>query len=151
MRMDTDFIELPHTGDIKIRAYGKTKEELFCHALAGMFQSARPVVDDPACRIENGRVMCQQFSCQRHIVTSGPDMHALLVNFLSDALYFSDIHNEAYFDATIEIMTDMHIAASIHGVPVKGFAIAEIKAVTYHDLTITHHDDTWQADIVFDI
>lgn len=146
-----DFIELPHTGDIKIRAYGKTKEELFQHALLGMFQSARPQIELDECVVQEGRIECSTLPCARHVVTSGPDIHALLVNFLSDALYFSDIHNEAYFDATIEQLSDTHIAAMVHGVPVKGYIIAEIKAVTYHDLTIKQIDGIWQADIVFDI
>lgn len=80
-----------------------------------------------------------------------PDIDALLVDFLSEALYLSDVHNQAYFDVAIDQLTDTNIKAVIKGVAITGFDVVEIKAVTYHDLVIKHVDDVWQTDIVFDI
>ena len=52
-----DFEMVPHTADIKIRAYGHTMEELFRHALQGMFQSIRPQA--PGCHEHDGRLVCK--------------------------------------------------------------------------------------------
>ena len=43
------------------------------------------------------------------------------------------------------------IRATLCGIKVEGFEVVEIKAVTYHELKIKKENDTWQADIVFDI
>ena len=36
------FTQLPHTADIQIRVFGKTKQELFAHALIAMFLVVKP-------------------------------------------------------------------------------------------------------------
>ncbi|MDR3550342.1 MAG: archease, partial [Candidatus Babeliales bacterium] len=79
------------------------------------------------------------------------DRESLLVDFLSELLYLSDVNNEAYLAADIHQLTDTYIKATVYGVKITGFQVVEIKAVTYHDLHITDVDGVWQADIVFDI
>ena len=144
-----DFEQLSHTADIKIRVYGSTKEELFVNALAGMFQTIVPHAD--GCTQKDGRLVCPILPAKRTVQEQGPDAHALLVNFLSEALYLSDVHNEAYLDADIEHLSNTSICATLKGVPVTGFDVVEIKAVTYHDLFIEHTNNEWVAEIVFDI
>ena len=144
-----DFEVLPHTADIKIRAYGTTKKELFRNALIGMFQSIHPITS--ACRIENNRVVCDKLTKYHTIKLEACDEESLLVDFLSEALYLSDVHNEAYLDAIIDELTDTYIHATICGITVEGFEVVEIKAVTYHELVIQKVGDMWQADVVFDI
>lgn len=144
-----DFEILPHTADIKIRVYGKTKKELFCNALIGMFQAIHPIA--PECSVENDRVVCSSLPELHEVDIKASDEESLLVDFLSEALYLSDVYNQAYFDAIIHECTDTHIAATLCGVNVTGFEVVEIKAVTYHELEIQQHNGVWQADIVFDI
>jgi len=144
-----NFELLPHTADIKIRAYGKTKEELFRNALIGMFQSIHPVA--PTCKKQGDRLVCSELSAKHTVELSAPDEESLLVDFLSHALYLSDVYNEAYLDATITELSKHHIQATVYGVPITGFEVVEIKAVTYHELEFQQHNDTWHVDIVFDI
>lgn len=144
-----DFEILPHTADIKIRAYGKSKQELFCNALIGMFQAIHPIV--PGCEVENDRVVCSELPEQHDVELQASDTESLLVDFLSEALYLSDVYNQAYFDVVIHEFTDTHIKATLCGVHVTGFEVVEIKAVTYHELEIKNKNGLWQADIVFDI
>lgn len=143
------FEQLPHTADIKIRVFGNTVEELFKNALIGMFQVVRPIA--PGCVRSNDYIVCKTLPIQRPITISSIDTAALLVDFLSEALYLSDIYNEAYLDAKIDELDEKKIRATIYGVQITGFEVVELKAVTYHELRIEQVDGLWQADIVFDI
>lgn len=147
--MIQDFKQLPHTADIRIRVYGKTKKDLFRHALIGMFQVIGPKIID--CRVEDERVICNVLPEKHDIMIQAPDEVALLVDFLSEALYLSDVNNEAYLDGKIHELTEHTIKATIYGAKVTGFEVVELKAVTYHELEIKKVNDLWQADIVFDI
>ncbi|BDC34917.1 archease [Candidatus Dependentiae bacterium Noda2021] len=147
--MPKDFELIPHTADIKLRVYGATHADLFKHAVVGMFQSIHPQA--PTCHIKEGRLVCEQLPISRELGVNSPDINALLVDFLSYALYLSDVHNEAYLDATIISISDTFVKAILHGVAITGFSGVEIKAVTYHDLSIHNVNGEWQTDIVFDI
>ena len=147
--MIKDFELVPHTADIKIRVYGETMKELFRNALVGMFQSVGP--KSTMCRMDNERLVCDSLPKEHLVEVESFEVESLLVDFLSEALYLSDIYNEAYLDVIIHELTDTTIKATFQGVPVTGFDVVELKAVTYHDLAIEQKQQTWQTDIVFDI
>ncbi len=144
-----DFELIDHTADLQIRVYGATLEQLFHNALCGMFQAIKP--DIAGSTIQHDRIICKELPCHHELHIESPDRDALLVDFLSQALYLSDVLNEAYLDVSIHALSDTMIHATIYGAPITGFANVEIKAVTYHNLKIKKVDDIWQADIVFDI
>lgn len=144
-----DFELLPHTADIKIRVYGKSLKELFKHALIGMFQSIKPRA--PECNYQHDRLVCSALPIVHEIAVESIDREILLVDFLAEALYLSDVHNEAYLDTEIHELTNQKIKATLKGVKVTGFEVVEIKAVTYHDLIIEEQNGVWRAEVVFDI
>ena len=144
-----DFEQLPHTADMKIRAYGETIEQVFRNALVGMFQSIGPRAK--GCRVQQERLVCDQLPEHHTVDVRARDRELLLVDFLSEALYLSDLHNQAYLDAEIHEMSDNHVRATLHGVAIEGFEVVEIKAVTYHELQVRQVNGIWQAEIVFDI
>jgi SHS2 domain-containing protein len=92
-----------------------------------------------------------KFTVEHTVHTRSSDTESLLVDFLSDCLYLSDVHNEAYFDATFKLLTNTELEAHIYGVSITGFGQSEVKAVTYHDLKIEQTDQIWQATLVFDM
>jgi len=147
--MKKDFEILPHTADLKIRAYGDTLEELFCHSLVGMFQAIGP--QSANCKRQKDLVVCESLPIKHEISIDSADLLALLVDFLSEALYLSDANNEAYLDCKVHSLNDHHIDATINGVEITGFDSVEIKAVTYNELVVEQVDNGWYADIVFDI
>ncbi|MBA3954762.1 archease [Candidatus Dependentiae bacterium] len=148
--MAQEFELLSHTADSKIRAYGITLEELFRNTLKGMFASIKPY--GTHITYKNDELICSKFTLQHTVTTHSLDLQSLLVDFLSDCLYLSDIHNEAYFDARFTLLTSTELQCSIFGVPIAGFELLEIKAVTYNDLAIEQNQDgIWQATVVFDI
>ena len=147
--MNKVFEQLPHTADIKIRVFGSSVKELFRNAVIGMFQVVRPIA--AGCRVEEDLLVCDELPIAREVSVNSIDQSALLVDFLSDLLSLSDIHNEAYLDATIHELSDTQVRATVRGVKVTGFEVVELKAVTYHECQISEKDGRWQVDIVFDI
>jgi SHS2 domain-containing protein len=144
-----DFEIIPHTADLQIHVYGTTLPELFEHALQGMFQATKPQAQ--GCHYKDDRLICDTLPIMRDVGINSPDVNALLVDFLSTALYLSDVHNEIYLRMTVTSFTPNSIIADLHGVAISGMQESEIKAVTYHDLAIVQKDGIWQTDIVFDV
>lgn len=144
-----NFEIIPHTADLKIRVHGKDLPDLFRHALAGMFQSLKPIA--PLCQYQGELLMCPKLPIERPIGINSPDQEALLVDFLSEALYLSDVYNEIYLDADFTVFGPKDLVGILKGVPITGLQESEIKAVTYHDLALRQQNGIWQTDIVFDI
>lgn len=129
---------LPHTADLKIRAFGQTREEVFLKMLFGMEESLQPEIKNK-----------EKF--KREISISSPDLSALLVDFLSEVLYLTQVNREVYNDIKFSKFTDTQLQAELSGQKVKRFG-KDIKAVTYHDLDIHQQEDgTWQATVLFDL
>ncbi len=147
--MTKEYELVPHTADLKMYAYGVTFEELFSNALKGMFSSIKP--KSAQITYKGDEVIVNKYTAEHQVVTRSMDRETLLVDFLSDCLYLSDIHNEAYFDARFKVLDEKELDATIYGVAIEGFEVVEIKAVTYHDLQFEQIEGIWRATIVFDI
>jgi SHS2 domain-containing protein len=147
--MKIDFEVLSHTADIKIRVHGSTLEELFKNALVGMFQSIGPRA--VGCRIANDRLVCPSLPVHHTIEIEAFDTASLLVDFLSEALFLSDLNSQAYLDVTIHEITPTHVVAKLHGIQITGFEVAQIKGVTYHNLKLKEVPEGFEVDIVFDV
>ncbi len=147
--MTKEYELVPHTADLKMYAYGVTFEELFCNALKGMFASIKP--KSSQITYKDDTPVVSKYTVEHHVVTRSMDRETLLVDFLSDCLYLSDVHDEAYFDARFKMLNEKELDATIYGVGVEGFEVVEIKAVTYHDLQFEQIEGIWRATIVFDI
>lgn len=129
---------LEHTADLKIRAYGRDLPGLFSNALKGMFEAIRPTTKK------------EKKEIKRDIEIESVDREALLVDFLSEALYLSDINNETYLAVEFSEFGDNRLKGKISGFEVSGFD-EEIKAVTYHGVKIEEKGDRWEATVLFDI
>ena len=127
---------LEHKADLKIRALGKTKEELFENMMVGMFESAR----------YEGKGK----EIKREIKVSSQDFLSLLVDFLSEILYLVETKKEVYQKVDFKKFTDNEIEATLIGKKLKRMGV-HIKGVTYHDLDVRQEKGTWQAVTLFDI
>lgn len=128
---------LPHTADLKIRIFGKTKEEFFLNALLAMEESLKPDV--------------KQRIVKRKIKIKSLDLAALLVDFLSEVLYLNQVNKEVYFNLEFSKLTDNELEGTLFGKKVERFG-EDIKAVTHHDLRVQQKKDgTWEATVLFDI
>lgn len=130
---------LEHKADLKIRAFGKDKSELFSNALCGISESMKAEVKKPAEKTK------------REIKIKSADLPTLLVDFLSEALYLSQVQKEVFSDIIIKKFTDKELEGVITGQKIERFG-EDIKAVTYHQLEVKQNKDgSWQATILFDI
>lgn len=150
---------LEHTADLRIRVFGKNPEELFKNALAGMMgYLKRPTADG-----QRPKAKGQRTKVFRIIKISSPDLNALLVDFLSEALTLADTNQEVYreaeflrfpkpsADSIFKKDGELGFEARLLGERIDRFD-KDIKAVTYHRLNIEQNkEDFWEATIVFDI
>jgi len=147
--MGLPFELVQHTADLQIIVHGKTLTDLFKNAVIAMFQSIKPEAKNCTYN-SDGLLQCTVLSIKRNVVVNAPTREDLLIDFLSQALYLCDVHNEVYLDVEIKQFTENTITAMLFGTKITGFE-NEIKAVTYHDLNVQQKDGEWQANIVFDI
>lgn len=129
---------LEHKADLKIRAFGNTKEELFQNALLGMMENMKPEIDFGV-------------KVKREIKIKSADFPTLLVDFLSEALYLSQTKKESYNAVSFEKFSETEIEGELRGDGVLRFG-EDIKAVTYHNLEIDQKEDgKWESVVLFDI
>jgi len=130
---------LSHIADLKIKSFGKTKKELFLNSLLGMMESLKPEIEK------------SQKKIKREIKIKSPDLSALLVDFLNEVLYQTQVNREIYDNVNFNKFTDTEIKGGLLGKKVKRFD-EDIKAVTYHNLDVHQKEDkTWKATVLFDI
>ncbi|PKN73246.1 MAG: hypothetical protein CVU52_07280 [Deltaproteobacteria bacterium HGW-Deltaproteobacteria-10] len=132
-----------HTADIGCEISGKTRKELFANAVAALFD-----------------LMLERKSGQgnapitQSIAVEGNDLEDLLINFLREALFL--------FNGKKIVITGCHpveinkqrIVVQFSGEPYdpqKHFMKMEIKAVTYHGLSIKRINNGWRARVIFDV
>ncbi len=113
---------LEHKADLKIRAFGKTKEELFQNTLLAMIENMKPELKKP------------EEKTKREIKIKSLDPLSLLVDFLNEVLYLTQVNKEIY-NIKFQKITDNEIEGELIGQKVERFG-EDIKAVTHHDLDI---------------
>ncbi len=136
---------LEHKADLKIKAFGKEKSELFLNMLLGMTSGLHPKI-----KKQKGPYG-EQAAKFKKIKVKSPDLETLLVDFLSEVLYLTQVNKEVYKEAELKKFTDTEIESELIGQEVERFG-EDIKAVTYHGLDIHQKvDGTWEATVLFDI
>jgi len=149
---------LEHKADLKIRAFGKTKEELFLSMLKGMAGGLRPKIKNhliakqlPTVHTRQGAKRLVRKAKIKNIKIKSLDLAALLVDFLSEVLYLTQVNREVYNGVKFNKFSDTKLEAELLGQKVERFD-EDIKAVTYHQLDIRQRrDGIWEATVLFDI
>ncbi|MBU6392142.1 MAG: archease [Planctomycetota bacterium] len=132
---------IDHTADIGIDVLGATLRELFTNAAFALFD----IITDLS------KVECK---AECNIKISGIDREQLLVNWLTELLYLHDVKNLLFKNFCIADIKDNQLTATINGeafIEGKHVIKTEVKAVTYHNLSIIKEDHQWKARIIFDL
>lgn len=135
------FEVLDISGDVGIRAFGTSKEELFIHALRGMYS----LISDPGSVREKRSL---------EITLERGSVEDLLVSWLNEMVFHFD--TSGFIAKNIELIdfSETKIRAVLSGEdfdPRRHESRLLIKAATYHKLRIEKVRGRWEADIIFDI
>jgi SHS2 domain-containing protein len=128
---------LDHPADVKLRAWSTNLESLFTAAAEGMMLF---LFGSGIANLEPDRTQTLEIEAK--------DCEALLVEWLSELLYRATCEYRAYMGFRIHELTESKLKAT--AVTAAAEAVEDIKAVTYHDLSVRKCECRWEASIVFD-
>jgi SHS2 domain-containing protein len=130
---------LEHRADLKIRAFGKTKEEVFVNMLLAM-EDYLQIELDPLSETLSRRVEIHSL-----------DLETLLVDFLNEVNFYIETEKEFYGGMEFKKLTNTELKGELKGWKIKKIG-RNIKAATYHSTEFSQlGDGTWQATVLFDI
>ncbi len=129
---------LEHPADLKIKSFGKDLPELFINSALGMMEFLYGKPTGTA-----------RYATTEHIVITSDNLESLLIDWLAEILYLSDSNKRAYLNYKIIEFNNTKIVADAGSR--KAIAKDDIKAVTYHELSIIQRKDGWVATVVYDI
>jgi len=136
-----EFEILEHPADIGFRAFGRTLPELFANAALAMLSiAADPAAVEPR--------------AEYALAAESGDRESLLVDWLSEVLYWFDGKRIAFRSFRVTEFRDTAIAAVGAGEPrdpERHRARLIVKAVTYHQLKIERRGGVWLAEVYLDI
>jgi SHS2 domain-containing protein len=132
---------LEHTADIGFRVRGKTLAELFESAAEALVSIA----------VETEDISPRQ---PYPLAASGEDREALLVNWLSEVLFWLDGRHIAMRRFEVRELTSRQVTGQAMGEPKspeRHRAKLVVKGITYHQLRIWEDENGWWAEVFLDI
>ena len=139
--MKPPFEFFDHTADVGLIARGATLAEAFANAARGMF----------ALMVDIERVTERE---ERRVEVAADDAEGLLVNWLAELLYISEVDGLVFRRFDIEEAGETRLAARAFGEALdleRHNPQLMIKAVTRHMLEVAHEDTGWRVRVVLDI
>jgi SHS2 domain-containing protein len=128
--------ELEHTADWALKVWAPDLETLFGQAAMGMNDLAEM-------ELAEGERITKKFTLE------AIDTEGLLVEFLSELLYYSEMERLGFDRFELEIGAQQ-LTVRVEGSPIVGLK-KEIKAVTFYDLKIEQNAAGLEVVIVFDV
>ena len=130
------FREIEHTADWELEVWAPDLCGLLEQAARGMYSLC-------------GAHLHDQPREQRVFSLEAIDSESLLVEFLSELLYYGEMEELGFDRYELEISAG-NLYANLGGARLAALA-REIKAVTYHNLAIRRDEDGLSIKIVFDV
>lgn len=132
---------IDHTADIGIVAYGADIKQVFANAALGLFN----LMAD----LDNLKE-----DTKRQIELSAEDVEVLLVEWLNELIYISDVEHIIFKRFEINELSNTQLRAICFGEKIKSGQHKlkrEIKAATYHMLRLNKENGSYKVQIIFDI
>ena len=132
---------IEHTADLGLEIFGNSPDELFANAAFAVFDlmaDLAPVRTDQ----------------ERTITVDGADWEDLLVNYLREILYMFNGEGLLLTEFVIREIGPRHLSGVVRGEPFdirKHTVKKEIKAVTYHGVTVEELREGWRGKVIFDV
>jgi SHS2 domain-containing protein len=140
-----------HTADIGCEIFGKTRKELFANGVTALFDF---ILDENRDQGKLPAATVSETRKEKRIDIAGNDLEDLLINFLREVLYLFNGEQWVTTGCRPVEITNKHIVAQLFGEPYnqkKHQMKMEIKAVTYHGLSIKKTRISWTARVIFDV
>ncbi len=137
MGSSNDYYEIEHTADWSLVVRAASLPELFVNAARGMYSLVADLDQAPR-------------TVERAVEVKGVDAEALLVNWLNELVYATEMEGEVFIEFAIHHWEPTRLEATARGgtgVPLK----KQIKAVTFHNVRIVPADSGYQVTLVFDV
>lgn len=132
---------IEHTADVGIVARGVTLPDLFEAAAEGMFSF-----------LVDAETVTNRAWLERKV--DADDREGLLVAWLNDLLVVLSAEQFVPKTFVVDEVSERHLRATVHGEPVDParhrFRL-DVKAATYHMLSLERGADGWSARIIFDV
>ncbi len=128
-----------HTGELAIRIEAPTLPTLFEEAARALAATMRPA--------NGNRSGAEQ---EERVTLGATDREALLVAWLNEIVYRSEVSHLLLHAFRIERLSDEHLDAVVRGRRVEHLR-NPVKAATYHGLSITESDAGLTARVVLDV
>ena len=131
---------LPHTADIKFRAYGKTVSEAFtnsCLAVSSVLSNGNKI---------NSKK-------EKKVKVEGGDNESILRNLIEEIIYLFDAENFITVKSNVEFdETAMQLRAIFFGDSSENYSnLDHIKSVTYSEMFVKKVKDKWVTQVVLDV
>jgi SHS2 domain-containing protein len=133
------FEEISHTADIKIRVRAPTLEALFSETFNALMQVMYGT--------ERSGGIVKEIKVESH------DNESLLLDFLSEVLFVSEVESLVFFNASISIHGS-RLTAELSGEPfdpIRHSGGSEVKGISFSGLSIIHDANGYMLDIIFDV
>jgi SHS2 domain-containing protein len=131
-----------HTADIGVHIHGRSLAELFDNAAGALYEAL-------------GRLHKPKGALQKTIDLQAESLEDLLHDWLADLLYEIEVNHILYDHFEFRELTPSRLTATLSGGPIdftRSETNEEIKAVTYHQLSVeSQPDGSWRATVIFDV
>jgi SHS2 domain-containing protein len=138
--VQSPFAEIDHSGDVGIEARGRNVSELLTNATLGLFSllyrgEVRPVVE-------------------RVVRVESNSLEDLIVDWLGEVIAIGNAHGEMYQSVIVHDVDQLSAEGVLAGEPVdrdKHDLRFDVKAATYHALSVTKDDQGLRARVILDL
>ena len=139
-----DFEVLDISGDVGLKAHGKSAAEAFANAGLGMYELVTDIREIRETR-------------ELELEVAGDSPEGLLVNYLNELIFHFDTYHFIGRRIRVDAFS-LHPAASVKGKvygeefdPERHERRLLIKAATYHHIKVEEIGGKWEIEVIFDI
>lgn len=130
-----------HTADLELRAWGRSRRELFINTARGMLDYICPETGGSA-------------PVKKDFQLTAPNIEDLLIAWLNEILFFMETEEIRFQKFDINRLTDRELKATLKGAKIDWGESpngSEIKAATYHNLSIRKVPRGWETYVILDL
>ncbi len=127
-----------HRGELEIRIEGPTLEAVFAEAGRALAE------------VMHVTPLEAPVGFSDEVVVNAPDREALLVEWLNELVYRSEVERAIFTEFEVVHLSDHQLVATIRGTRVAGLR-NPVKAANYHGLSIAEKAGGLTANVILDV